>query len=237
VLQVDSRRFGLVVDEVNDAEEIVVKPLSKHLKGIKAYAGTTIMGDGKLALILDVLGLAGAAGVTAETRERTAPKDVRETQGASAQKQELVLFSGPSQSRMALPLGSLARLEEFKKSQIERNGNQYVVQYRGMILPLIWVSQALDGESDPLATSNGSSSETVEVLVLNDAGRTFGLVVDKILDIIEANTEVKSPATRPGVLYSAVIAEHVTELLDVPAVGRVIDTGSGSELNFAEVAR
>jgi len=106
-----------------------------------------------------------------------------------------------------------------------------------MILPLIWVSQALDGESDPLATSNGSSSETVEVLVLNDAGRTFGLVVDKILDIIEANTEVKSPATRPGVLYSAVIAEHVTELLDVPAVGRVIDTGSGSELNFAEVAR
>jgi two-component system chemotaxis sensor kinase CheA len=229
VLQVDSRRFGLVVDEVNDAEEIVVKPLSKHLKGIKAYAGATIMGDGKLALILDVLGLAGAAGVTSESRERTVSKEVREAQDRSAQKQEFVLFTGPGDSRMALPLGSLARLEEFSRSQVERSGNQWTVQYRGKILPLVWVSQALDGERDPFGTSNGKSSDLIEVLVLNDGGRSFGLVVDKILDIVEATTDVKSPATRAGVLYSAVIAEHVTELLDVPAI-RVAGEGHQSTL-------
>jgi len=58
------------------------------------------------------------------------------------------------------------------------------------------------------------------VLVLTHAGQTFGLVVNQILDIVEDALEVQSPATRAGVLYSAVVAEHVTELLDVPAILR-----------------
>src|SRR6201987_5417583 len=92
VLQVDNRRFGLVVDQVNDAEEIVVKPLSKHLKGIRAYAGATIMGDGKLALILDVRGLASAAGITADTRELDVVKeDVANPQSRLDEGQKFVL--------------------------------------------------------------------------------------------------------------------------------------------------
>ena len=71
VLQADDRQFGLVVDEINDTEEIVVKPLGKQLKGIRAFAGATIMGDGKVALILDVLGLAQAP--TSSRRSANAP--------------------------------------------------------------------------------------------------------------------------------------------------------------------
>ncbi len=63
VLQADDRQFGLVVDAIHDTEEIVVKPLQKQLKGISAFSGATIMGDGKVALILDVLGLAQKANV------------------------------------------------------------------------------------------------------------------------------------------------------------------------------
>ena len=51
--------------------------------------------------------------------------------------QQLVLFTGPGGSRMAVPLGALARLEEFAASHVERAGNQWVTQYRGQILPLI----------------------------------------------------------------------------------------------------
>ena len=69
VLQAESRQFGLVVDDILDTEEIVVKPLGKQLKGISAYSGATIMGDGRVALILDVLGLAQRAKVIAEARE------------------------------------------------------------------------------------------------------------------------------------------------------------------------
>ena len=71
VLQADDRHFGLVVDEINDTEEIVVKPLGKQLKGIPTFAGATIMGDGQVALILDVLGLAQRANVVSEVRDRS----------------------------------------------------------------------------------------------------------------------------------------------------------------------
>ena len=74
VLQADGHPFGLVVDEINDTEEIVVKPLGKQLKGVASFAGATIMGDGRVALILDVLGLAQRAGVVAEVRDRNHSK-------------------------------------------------------------------------------------------------------------------------------------------------------------------
>ncbi len=69
VLQADGRPFGLVVERVSDTAEIVVKPLGKQLKNLSCFAGATIMGDGHVALILDVLGLAQASGVISEVRE------------------------------------------------------------------------------------------------------------------------------------------------------------------------
>jgi two-component system chemotaxis sensor kinase CheA len=240
VLQVDSRRFGLVVDEVHDAEEIVVKPLSKHLKGIRAYAGATIMGDGKLALILDVLGLAVAAGIAADLREQASKKEAAEAHAAAAEKEKYVLFSGPDQARMALPLKTLARLEEIRVSDIEFTGSRWVVQYRSQILPLVRVSQALPARraSDAASeTDPAASSATVPVLVPNNGGESFGLVVDRILDIVEQSTDVHSPATRPGVLYSAVIADHVTELLDIPAIWQAAETGAAAKPNSAEASQ
>jgi two-component system chemotaxis sensor kinase CheA len=103
ILQIDNRQFGLVVDEVHDTEEIVVKPLSKHLKGIRAYAGATIMGDGRPALILDVLGLAQSASISSGAHEALAAEEAAPKQDG-ADKCKFVLFAGPGGSRMALPL-------------------------------------------------------------------------------------------------------------------------------------
>ncbi len=220
VLQVDSRCFGLIVDHVNDTEEIVVKPLSEHLKGIRAYAGVTIMGDGKLALILDVPGLALNANVSSDSRDRAANEDEVSAPEQSNHKQKLVLFAGSGGSRMALPLSALARLEEFQPDQIERSGKEWVAQYRGQILPLIRVNDALEQgrQGEKAAEAPFPGERALQVLVLSHEGRTFGLVVDQILDIVDAAADVRLPATRAGVLYSAVVAERVTELLDVPAI-------------------
>ena len=68
VVQADDRPFGLVVDAIRDTEEIVVKPLQKQLKGVSVFAGAAIMGDGRVALVLDVLGLAQRANVTSGRR-------------------------------------------------------------------------------------------------------------------------------------------------------------------------
>jgi two-component system chemotaxis sensor kinase CheA len=223
VLQVDNRRFGLVVDQVQDAEEIVVKPLSKHLKGIRAYAGATILGDGKLALILDVLGVASAAGITADTNEIAVKKEVPETQTATDERQKFVLFCGPGESRMALSLNSLARLEEIPVTRIEHSGERLVVQYRGQILPLVRVSDVLPSPArSENESSDSDSPASVQVLVLNSDGHSFGLVVDRILDIVEQPVAVRAPATRPGILCSTMIADHVTELIDIPAIWQAI---------------
>jgi two-component system chemotaxis sensor kinase CheA len=219
VLQVDSRQFGLVVDEVHDTEEIVVKPLGKHFKSIKAYAGATIMGDGKPVLILDVPGLAQSAAILTSGRDEA--RIGREADSAGRKgvdSQKFVLFTGPGGSRMALPLHMLARLEELPPGNVERSGNQWVAQYRGQILPLIRVSHALEERREsvtPGLAQEFPPSRPIQVLVLNHEGHAFGLVVPEILDIVEDAAEVQATATRAGVLYSAVIADRVTELLDV----------------------
>ena len=220
VLQAEDRQFGLVVDGINDTEEIVVKPLSKHLKGLKAYAGATIMGDGKVALILDVLGLAQSASIVSQARDHSVSEKASEIQQQSSEKHTFLLFAGQGDSRMALALDSLARLEEFPASQIEKSGSQWVAQYRGQILPLVRVNIALEERREKLRQMKIQpfpDSDTVQVLVLNHEGRAFGLVVDKIIDIVEDSAEVKSAAIRAGVLHSVVISERVTELLDIPA--------------------
>jgi two-component system, chemotaxis family, sensor kinase CheA len=230
VLQADDRQFGLVVDQINDTEEIVVKPLRKQLKAIKTFAGSSIMGDGKVALILDVLGLAQRANVVTESRERALTEKEMEAATRSAEKQTFLLFAGPGDSRMAIPLSALARLEEFPAKQVEMSGSQWVTQYRGQILPLIRLNVVMKERRAKLRALQGtppaSDSGPIQVLVLNHEGRSFGLVVEQILDIVEDRAEVKSAATRDAVLYSVVIAERVTELLDIPAILKKADSNS-----------
>ena len=237
VLEADGRHFGLVVDEINDTEEIVVKPLSKHLKNISVYAGATIMGDGKVALILDVLGLAQCSRILAEGRERLQGEEVQATEEGANGKQKLVLFAGLGGARMAVPLKLLARLENIPGAHVERSGNQWVTQYRGQILPLIRVSHALEerrhlppGE-DVLSLPTTSM---LQVLVLENEHQSFGLVVNQILDIVESTLQPQSPPTRIGVLHSSVIEDRVTELLDVPALLRAGEAYEPAEAHAAK---
>ena len=226
VLQADERRFGLVVDQINDTEEIVVKPLRKQLKTVKTFAGSSIMGDGKVALILDVLGLAQRSGVVTETRDRALTEKATESATTEGEKQTFLLFAGPGDSRMAIPLSTLARLEEFPVAQVEMSGSQWVTQYRGQILPLIRLSVVLEERRNKLRGLQALpsvDSGPIQVLVLNHEERSFGLVVERILDIVEDRADVRSAATRSAVLYSVVIGDRVTELLDIPAILRSAD--------------
>jgi len=242
VLQADERQFGLVVDQINDTEEIVVKPLRKQLKTVKTFAGSSIMGDGKVALILDVLGLAQRASVITETRDRALTEKTAEAAASGAEKQTFLLFAGPGDSRMAIPLSTLARLEEFPVAQVEMSGSQWVTQYRGQILPLIRLNVVLEERRNKLRALQApptADSGPIQVLVLNHDGRSFGLVVERILDIVEDRADIRSAATRAAVLYSVVIGDRVTEMLDIPAILRSADVSvahPGLTTRSAEVA-
>ncbi len=231
VLQADERQFGLIVDEINDTEEIVVKPLRKQLKTVKTFAGSSIMGDGRVALILDVMGLAQRANVVSGIREDHGSSDKPALSAAAAEMRRYLLFAGPGASRMAVPLDTLARLEELPSSQVERAGTHWVAQYRGQILPLVNLEFALQERRRLRQQARFETTEStapLPVLVCHHQGRAVGLVVEQILDIVEDAAELKYPASRPGVLYSTVIQEKVTEMIDIPAIL------SSAGLGFAE---
>ncbi len=211
VLQAGDRQFGLIVDEINDTEEIVVKPLSKQLKSVGCFAGATIMGDGQVALILDVLGLAQMARVLCELREQTLTEHAVAASDTQARRESWLLFRTGKSGRMAIPLSLVSRLEEFAASKIERNAGREVIQYREQIMPLIRLS-------DALGYGGASGAEMLQVVVYSANGRSVGLVVDEILDIAEQVAEVQQIQQAATLKGAAVIQQRVTDLLDVPAL-------------------
>lgn len=219
VLQSDDRPFGLIVDVIHDTEEIVVKPLQKQLKGIGVFAGATIMGDGRVALILDVLGLAQRAGVVAAVRERALPEKVVPDEKAKADLQVILLVAIRDGSRLAIPLSQVARLEELPRSMLEQVGPQTVVQYRDEVLPLLDVAHALRGPKRR-RRADAAQTDPVQVVVFAGGDTRVGLVVSQILDIVEETIPGRARATRPGVRFNAVVQGRVTEFLDVEALVR-----------------
>lgn len=219
VLQADGHPFGLVVDEINDTQEIVVKPLGKQLKGVSCFAGATIMGDGHVALILDVLGLAQQSNVVNETKGAAGMDTGTDGRKADEQKQTLLLFAAGSSGRMAIPLSIVARLEEFPRSMMEYSAGRPVIRYRGQILPLVQVSNYLA----PGEQISGAVGDSMQVVVYTENGRSVGLVVEKIEDIVSETITVKRHAYGNGILGSVVIQDQVTDLLDVKSVIRAAD--------------
>jgi len=218
VLHAEDRQFGLIVDEITDTEEIVVKPLGKQLKGISAYSGATIMGDGRVALILDVAGLAQRAKVIAEAHEAAHDEEQASVNlNNDRSEQALLLVENGLEGRVAIPLSLVARLEEFPRTVIECAGAQEVMQYRGQIIPLVRLSQVIPAarDSEMLATA-----ESIQVVVYSEGKHTVGLIVDRIVDIVEERAAIESLAPRAGVAGSFVTQRRITDLLDVPAIVR-----------------
>jgi two-component system chemotaxis sensor kinase CheA len=213
VLQAEEHQFGLVVDGINDTEEIVVKPLGKQLKGLTLYAGATIMGDGRIALILDVLGIGERAGVFGELHEQTRTAENKRAQ-AEIEQRRLLLFRAGSFERLAIPLSLVARLEEFPLSAIEHASGGRVIQYRGHILSLVSLRDVLE----PDASRREESPDPVQVVVINDGDRSVGMMVDQIVDVAEEAVTVRKKSDRKGILGSAIVGKRVTDFLDLNEV-------------------
>ena len=215
VLKAGEQQFGLVVDDVNDTQEIVVKPLGKHLKGLPVFAGATIMGDGRVALILDVFGLAQHSHVVAQNSESSSGDTAGAGHGTAAENadpQSILIFSLGTENRLAMQLSSVGRLEKFPQEKVEREGPREVVQYRGQIMPLIHVAEVLG------LRSNRAPGAELPVVVYRNGNRNLGLVVGKIEDIIDDSVVLENQRQRAGILGSAVIQGRVTEMIDVPSI-------------------
>lgn len=213
VLQSDDVRFGLCVSTVHDTQEIVVKPIGRQLKGLAMYAGATIMGDGRVALILDVAGIATTSGVGATQAEAV---DLRT--GVADDRTALLVLEVADGRRAALPLAAVARLEEFERERIERSGTAEVVQYRDGILPLVRLATAI---GLPDTSDRGNQVSVVVHETAGSGGRAggaVGIVIDRVLDVVEVAVSASEVGRRTGVTGSAVVQDRVTDLVDLEAV-------------------
>jgi two-component system chemotaxis sensor kinase CheA len=209
VLQAEDRQFGLVVDGIHDTQDIVVKPLGKQLKGLNAYAGATIMGDGKVALILDVRGLGQLSGVVSEAHDRAHAEEERRVTSEDGRQSYLVFRSGRFE-RLAVPLSLVTRIEEFPRATIERAGGQYVVQYRGRILALALLSEFIDpGSGSP------DLQDPLQVVVFSSGEQRLGVIVDQVIDIVDDTVTIRQTKAGNGLAGSAVVAGKVTDFVDL----------------------
>jgi two-component system chemotaxis sensor kinase CheA len=212
VLRAEGQSFGLVVNGLRDTEEIVVKPLGRHLQGLAAYAGATIMGDGSVALILDVPGLARHVRVIDESQSRESAGETAAREAARDIRTLLVVQVGP-RDRAAIELDRVSRLEKLRRDEVEFSNGGAVAQYRGDIIPLISLSGWF-GHASP----ETDGREEIPVVVHDHHGRTVGLVVDRIQDIVAQELRVHRGRGGAGLLGTATIQGRVTDLLDLDRI-------------------
>ncbi len=203
VTQVGNQTFGIVVDGVFHTEEIVVKPMSTKLRHINMFSGNTILGDGAVIMIIDPNGIAQSVGSAAST---AAEEETEAQRNAAIEKTvSLLVFRAGTPEPKAVPLSLVTRLEEIDCKKIELSNGRHLVQYRGQLMPLIRVND------DVRVRTEGAQP----LLVFSDAGRSMGLVVDEIVDIVEDKLDIQVTSDTPGILGSAVVKGQATEIIDV----------------------
>ena len=202
VAQVGANILGIIVDRVFDTEEIVVKPVAPILRHVTMFSGNTILGDGSVIMILDPNGIARATGIGASGDSKAVSANAKE-QARSSDLTAMLLFRAGNEQKMAVPLGLVARLEDIPRDKIEISCGAPVTQYRGKLMPLVALSGNLDAEKPRQS-----------VLVFNDGDRSMGLMVDEIVDVIEDRLNIELSGARPGLLGTAVIGGHATDVID-----------------------
>ncbi|MGD9159013.1 MAG: chemotaxis protein CheW [Desulfobacteraceae bacterium] len=210
VVYTGALKYGLVVDELFDSEEIVVKPLGRHIKHCKAYAGATIMGDGRVALILDVAGISQMANLTSISGTERAMQVAKEQRLKNQQDiQSLLIFRNAEDEQFAVPLGLVERVEKIKRVSIENVGGKNVIQYRGASLPLFAIEEVANVK--PLA-----DKEDLLVIVFSIGGRDIGLLATPPLDATEEALNVDDVTLKQtGIMGSAIISNQTTLMVNI----------------------
>ena len=204
VIQIGARLFGVLVDSVFRTEEIVVKPMSSLLRDVSMFSGNTILGDGSVIMIIDPNALGSVVG-SVEGQAEAGSAFASTRAAADEGKTALLLFRAGSHTLKAVPLSLITRLEEIELDTIERCNDEDVVQYRGALMPLVYID-----------TERGKRSDGVQpVLVFTEGDLHVGLAVDEIVDIVEEKLAIELEAEAPGVIGAAIVKGKAVEIIDV----------------------
>ncbi|MCP4690547.1 MAG: hybrid sensor histidine kinase/response regulator, partial [Desulfobacterales bacterium] len=220
VLWVGANVFGLCVEELFDHEEIVVKPLSKHIKDCKCFSGATIMGDGRVAMILDAAGIASHSRLRfGEINDEEDRRRAEERRGSRKKElKSILLFNCAPDERFAMPLSGVSRLELIAPRTIERIGDQEFIAYRGEGLPLIRLEKFLPVR--PLPEKPGE----LYVIIPKTTRASMGILASRIVDAIDAEVFIrKNAGPVSGLLESAIVEDRLMFFLDADGLLKLIE--------------
>ncbi len=210
VVTTGTLEYGLVFDSFHDTEEIVVKPLGRHLKGLREYMGATILGDGTVVLILDITGLSLKARLTSISGSARAMQKAQEVDRERlADVQSFLLFHNAADEQCATPLDTVLRVERINSSQVEMAGGRRTLQYRGFSLPLVTLA-------DTARVKSLDNSKDLAVIVSSVRGHEVGLLGAMPVDVVETKVAVDQMTHRQtGIVGSAIIREQTTLIADL----------------------
>lgn len=214
VLSSGDFHYGLIVDQLLDSEEIVVKPLGSHLRSCKCYAGATIQGDGRVALILDVVGISSQMNLNVVNENVKAQiQRLKEETTAGQDNQTLLIVMNSPEEQMAVPLGLISRIERIKNSDISITAGRRNIQYRGGSLPLFAIEEVANvGMRD-------ESKDTCYIIVFPMGGKEVGILISEIVDIVDTTLQIDDVTHRQaGILGSMIIFDKITLLVDLYGV-------------------
>lgn len=211
VLNIGQNTFGLLVDQLLESEEIVVKPLSTYLKNESCYSGATIMGDGRVAMILDVTGIATVAELDFN---QAAAQEINELISAKDQseKQSILLFTNGTHEQYAMNLQLVSRIEKVSFDQINKIGNQHFLTYQNSSLRVIHLHDYLD-----ITAPENGTPEHFYVIIPQLVKHPIGIIAHEVMDTISINTELdqNSFGEAKGTIGSIVIDKRMTIFLDL----------------------
>jgi two-component system chemotaxis sensor kinase CheA len=230
IVQAAGIRFGLVVDEVLYMQEVVVKSVGPLLKGTPVYSGSTILGDGRVALIFDINAIAVRSGIIAKLADNQFEQDISAALGANSESQQMLMFDLLGLERMVIPLETVDRLEMISASRIDRRGNEAVVLYGNKIMRLISLAHYVEGATQKSLYGD----ETVPVIVHYHHGQPVGFIVKIVHNIVNVPTQVVmvSPPQR-GIMGSVIVNDSVMSILNVQDILNLSGLGPHQEAGLA----
>jgi two-component system chemotaxis sensor kinase CheA len=206
VLKIGNQRFGLIIDEVIGTEEIVVNPLHSAVNPLIIYSGTTIMGDGTVALILDVNGIAMHAGVrfTTEVEETN-----KETRSSKTDSHRILLFKSGIEEQFAVPLLLMRRVELIDPSRIQTIGGNEYISVDNVPTLLIRLEKLLN-------VSPCETSDKMYLLLPKQSQRPIGILASTLVDVINLPLILnKESYMEDGLLGTAIVNEYITIFIDI----------------------
>ncbi len=210
VVTTGTLEYGLVFDSFHDTEEIVVKPLGRHLKGLREYMGATILGDGTVVLILDITGLSLKARLASVSGSARAMQKAQEADRERlADVHSFLLFHNAADEQCATPLDTVLRVERINRTQVEMAGGRRTLQYRGGSLPLVTLG-------DTARVKELDDTKDLAVIVSSVRGHEVGLLGAMPVDVVETKVSVDQVTHRQaGIVGSAIIREQTTLIADL----------------------